>query len=96
MSAVFSDDPPASVPNDSRYAWIGGCSDGSAIELNFTTFDTEAGYDFVNVHDGTSEYDRRIGRFSGNTLPPAPIQALGSDIFIQVHLISVLQSIRYD
>ena len=48
-------------------------SAGSAVTLTFSSFATEAGYDFVEVFDGS----RRMGRFSGGAAGvPASLTAL--------------------
>jgi phosphotriesterase-related protein len=41
-----------------------------AITLQFTSFETEDGFDFVKVYDGSSISSPLLGAFSGNALPP--------------------------
>lgn len=44
---------------------------GQVVTLNFTAFDTEAGYDFLSVHDGNSNLAPNLGTFAGTALPPS-------------------------
>jgi hypothetical protein len=41
--------------------------DVSGVELSFSAFSTESGYDFVTVYDGS--LSQEIGRFSGTAIP---------------------------
>ncbi|MBI2969081.1 MAG: Ig-like domain-containing protein [Bacteroidetes bacterium] len=54
----------------------------SNIALHFTAFNTESGYDFVKVYDGTSSGGSLLGSFSGNTLPPV-VTATSGAMFVQ-------------
>ncbi len=42
---------------------------GSMIRFTFNTFETESGYDYLRIYDGTSTSDPLIGTFSGTTGP---------------------------
>src|SRR5512133_2285430 len=44
-------------------------ADASNITLNFTSFETESGYDFVSVFDGETTSSPLLGTFSGNSIP---------------------------
>ncbi|CAL4066501.1 unnamed protein product, partial [Meganyctiphanes norvegica] len=44
-------------------------SSGASIDLTFTSFGTQKGYDFVYIRDGDSSSSRQLGKFSGNDLP---------------------------
>ena len=44
-------------------------SGGGTITLTFTSFSTEAWYDFVRVYNGTTTSAPLLGSFSGNALP---------------------------
>jgi len=48
------------------------------ITLNFTAFDTESGYDFVRVYEGTSTSGALLGQFSGNSIPGSITSSGGS------------------
>ncbi|MFW6019785.1 MAG: M4 family metallopeptidase, partial [Bacteroidales bacterium] len=41
----------------------------STIDIQFTSFHFESGYDYLNVYDGTSTSDSLIGSYDGSTLP---------------------------
>jgi subtilase family serine protease len=42
---------------------------GNKIRLDFTSFQTESGYDILYIYDGTSTGATLIGTYSGNTVP---------------------------
>ena len=48
------------------------------IELTFTEFQLESGYDFVRVYDGSTTSDPLLGEFSGSTLPGTITSSGGS------------------
>ncbi|KAI9562416.1 hypothetical protein GHT06_013386 [Daphnia sinensis] len=52
---------------DCRYLVQVPC--GYRVRLYFNSFNTESGYDFVNVHDGSSTSDYLLLRASGTTRP---------------------------
>ncbi len=55
------------------------------ITLSFTTFDLEAGYDFVTIYDGNSTDAPLLGEFSGTNLPETLNSTGGSML---VHFVS--------
>lgn len=57
----------------------------SSISLNFTTFNTESGYDFVKVYNGSTTASPLLGTFSGTNLPPTLTASSGSML---VHFVS--------
>ncbi|MEO8588764.1 MAG: CUB domain-containing protein [Flavobacteriales bacterium] len=42
---------------------------GQAVTLNFTAFNTEAGFDYVTIHNGPTAGSPVVGSFSGNCNP---------------------------
>ncbi|GAA4042386.1 hypothetical protein GCM10022409_30480 [Hymenobacter glaciei] len=50
---------------------------GALVQLTFTSFDTEYGYDFVSIYDGTSANAPLLGTYSGslNNQLPLPLTA---------------------
>ncbi|GAB3735084.1 hypothetical protein GCM10027594_16490 [Hymenobacter agri] len=50
---------------------------GSMVQLTFTSFETESGYDFVSIYDGTSANATLLGTYSGflNGQLPLPLTA---------------------
>jgi hypothetical protein len=67
--------------NNEDCRWQLTCTDGAPI-VTFTTFNTEANFDYVNVYDGTTTDDVRIGRFHGTSLPD-PVTSSGSALLVQ-------------
>ena len=55
--------------------------DGEPITLTFTAFNTEAGYDYVRVYNGSTTSSPLFGTFSGSSLPPA-LTANGGSMLI--------------
>ena len=53
-------------------------SGGEIIALTFTSFATEAGYDFVRVYDGATTSSTPLGTYSGSSLPPVLTSSGGS------------------
>jgi gliding motility-associated-like protein len=43
---------------------------GQEVSVTFTSFETENGFDFLNIYDGNDATGTLLGVFSGNTLPP--------------------------
>ncbi len=64
--------------HNSNCQWLIQPSSASSITLNFTSFNTESGYDFVKVYDGSSTLDPLLGSFSGTSLPPSVTSTGGS------------------
>ena len=46
--------------------------------MRFDSFDTEAGYDFVEVYDGTSATGTLLGKFGGSATPTVQTATSGS------------------
>jgi hypothetical protein len=53
-------------------------SGGGTITLTFTSFATEANYDFVSVYAGSTTSATLLGTFSGTSLPPVLTSTTGS------------------
>jgi hypothetical protein len=51
---------------------------GGPITLTFTQFNTEAGYDFVRVYDGSTTSSPLLGSYSGSSLSPVLTSSGGS------------------
>ena len=58
--------------------WLISDTTNNPIHLDFTKFETELSYDFVDVYDGTSTSASQLGSFSGNTLPASLTSTIGS------------------
>ena len=56
---------------------------GQIVKLNFYTFNTESGYDYVRVYDGCTTDDTLIGSYSGDNIP-ASILSTGPVLLISL------------
>ena len=68
--------------NNENIEWTIVVPDGQVVRLDFYTFNTESGDDFVQVYDGCTTGDPSIGSYSGDTLP-ASILSTGNALLIQ-------------
>ena len=62
--------PSGNYANNQNYS-VTYCPDnpGDAVTLTFNSFATEAGYDFVTIHNGNSTSSPSFGSFSGTSNP---------------------------
>ncbi len=65
--------------------WLIQPAGASSVTLEFLEFQTESGYDFVDIYDGTTTNAPLIGSYSGSTLPPV---VSSSDSSMLVHFTS--------
>ena len=56
-------------------------SSNLSLELSFTRFQTERGYDPVSVYDGSSSFSPLIGRYDGDLLPQR-ISSSSDELFV--------------
>ena len=68
--------------DNSNCSWLIQPSGASSITLNFSAFNTELGYDYVRVYDGTSSSAALLGSFSGTSIPSS-ITSSGGSMFVQ-------------
>ena len=66
---------------DETTEWTIVVPDGQVVRLEFYTFNTESGYDHVQVYDGCTTDDPLIGSYSGNNIP-SPIVSTGTVLLI--------------
>ncbi len=79
----FADGSGSSNYADNRdCSWLIQPENGGVVTLNFDNFNTESGYDYVSVYDGTNASATRIGRFSGSSLPSA-VTSTGNALFVR-------------
>lgn len=55
--------------NNLNCSWLINPPGATSISLDFESFETESGYDFVRVYNGSNSSAPLIGTFSGNTIP---------------------------
>ncbi len=60
----------ANYGNNSNCKWVIAPAGATQITLNFTSFNTEATYDFVTVYNGPDDTYPVLATWWGNTLPP--------------------------
>ena len=70
--AMFYDDggPDANYGDNKNFTLTFlPASEGGIIEVNFQSFETESGWDFLYIYDGTSINASQIGEYTGNNSP---------------------------
>lgn len=74
--------PSSNYSDNLLCSWLIQPPGAITIDLNFNNFNTEAGFDFVRVYDGTNNSGTLLGSFSGTNLPPS-LQASSGAIFVE-------------
>jgi hypothetical protein len=57
--------------NNQNLTWTYCPPAGQVITITFTAFNTEAGFDYLSVHNGATNGAPQLGLFSGTALPPS-------------------------
>jgi Zn-dependent metalloprotease len=82
-SGAFSDGSgDYNYTNNSNCFWLIQPPKATSVELSFSSFETETGYDGIIIYDGNSVSDPEIGTFTGNVIPPT-IFSTGGSLLIQ-------------
>ncbi|MFZ1610601.1 MAG: CUB domain-containing protein [Chitinophagales bacterium] len=82
-SGYFSDGSGVEdYTNNNNCTWLISPISATSITLNFSSFNTEEGYDFVNVYDGYNNSAPLINSFSGTTIP-STIISTGGALYIE-------------
>ena len=68
--------------NNKNCTWLIKPANGGKVTLNFSSFNTESGYDFVTVYDGTSASATQLGKYSGTSAPSA-VTSSGNAMFVK-------------
>ncbi|WP_420551991.1 GEVED domain-containing protein [Tenacibaculum aiptasiae] len=68
--------------NNKNCTWLIKPANGGKVTLNFSSFNTESGYDFVTVYDGSSASATQLGKFSGTSTPNA-VTSTGNAMFVK-------------
>lgn len=62
---------------------------GQAVQITFTSFDTESGFDYVSVYNGTGTANTLLAPYSGSTVPnPAVYQSTAANGCITIKFTS--------
>ena len=81
-SGSFTDESGANdYLNNTDCKWLIQPSSATSITLSFSSFNIEAGYDFVNVYDGTTTLAPSLGSFSGSSLPSS-VTSTGGNMLV--------------
>ncbi|HHG83498.1 MAG TPA: hypothetical protein ENJ82_02015 [Bacteroidetes bacterium] len=83
-SGNFSDTggPNSNYSNQERQAWHIAPANATSLTLNFTSFNTEAGYDYLYIYDGPDHNGQFLGRFDGTNLP-GPFTANSGEFYLE-------------
>lgn len=64
--------------SNTQCQWLILPGSNKIINLSFSAFETESGYDYLDIYDGTNSNAPLLGSFSGNTIPPTIISSSGA------------------
>lgn len=67
--------------DDERKIWVIRGSEGSTVQLNFSSFSLEDDYDFLWIYDGDNVYAPKIGRW--NRYSPRRVESTGNAMCIE-------------
>ena len=71
--------------NSAECLWSLSCTDTSRFpRLDFSAFDLENNFDFLNIYDGASTAASQIGEALHGTSTPGAVQATGPEMFLQL------------
>jgi PKD repeat protein len=70
--------------NNSYCYWLIEPPGAVAITLSFVSFVTEAGYDYVEIYDGSDNYAPLLGHFTGSSLP-GEVTSSGGSMLVYFH-----------
>lgn len=68
----------ANYANDERYFLLIQPAGATSISLNFTTFNTEANWDYLYIYDGATNTSPLIGTYTGTASPGTVVSSGGS------------------
>lgn len=82
-SGSFSDGSGSNLYQDTtNCSWLIQPANNQAVQLTFTNFDTELGFDIVRVYDGATNSAPLLGAFSGNLIPPV-LTSTSGDMLVE-------------
>jgi len=85
LAGSISDGSGSETYNDNTNCyWLISNNVNQSIHLEFTSFQTELSYDYVDVYDGSTTAAPQLGSFSGNQLPQI-LTSTGGMMLIHFH-----------
>ena len=85
MAGTITDGSGTETYNDNTNCyWLISNSNNQNIHLQFTSFQTELSFDYVDVYDGSTTAATQLGSFSGNQLPQL-LTSTGGTMLIHFH-----------
>ncbi len=69
--------------DDERKIWVIRGPEGSIVQLNFSSFNLEADFDFLWIYDGDNVYAPKIGRW--NTQSPGTVLSSSNVMCVEFH-----------
>lgn len=75
---------PYGYGNGVDSSWLIQTTEGHVIELDFLSFSTESGYDYLKVYNGATTSTQLIGTYSGTT-PPPTITSSTNQVLVTFH-----------
>ena len=66
---LFDSGGPDNYGNNTNVTTVISPAGATSLDITFTMFDFESGYDYLKIYDGTSTSGTLIGTYDGNTLP---------------------------
>ncbi|KAI8484582.1 CUB and sushi domain-containing protein 3, partial [Branchiostoma belcheri] len=80
---VTSPNFPSNYGNNENYQWLITVPEASIIRLTLDSFDTEEGFDFFTIYDGTSDNAAELQRLTGVPWPISPITSTSNTMFLR-------------
>ena len=81
-SGTFTDGSGSSkYDNNLSCSWTITVDEDSVVQLSFSEFDVEQGYDYVKIYDGLDDESDLIASYTGSTLPPS-VQSSGNSLYV--------------
>lgn len=74
--------PTGNYQNDERKLWLFQPAGATSISMTFSSFDTENGYDYMFIYDGSTVNAPLIGKYTG-TVNPGPINSASGSLLVE-------------
>ncbi len=81
-SGTFTDGSGSSkYENSLSCSWTITVDEDSVVQLGFSEFDVEQGFDFVKIYDGLDDQSEQIASYTGYSLP-VDVQSSGNSLYV--------------